>query len=296
MIHYQIRKDEGRLWLEETTYDPKYELKTESVFSQSNGKIGIRGVHDFKVLGENRGMFIGGLYQKAYESEVTELVNCPDLTEIVLNVQGEIFSLDRCVIHEYKRSLDLKTGELVIKYHCKLKNGLEILIRSQRFVSYADNEFICQKLVITPLNKSIEELTLKTGINGQITNSGVSHFQQIDCRVYDKKYIEMKGYLKEDTIQLMCGCMVSGENFDGDLDFVLSRRKISGIYKGGIKQKQSLCFTKYMFVRNEIIDLPLSNKLASYMDESYEDHFRSHCRKMADYLKYANIHIDGATL
>lgn len=34
MIHYETEKKEERLWLREKDFSPRFELKTESVFSQ----------------------------------------------------------------------------------------------------------------------------------------------------------------------------------------------------------------------------------------------------------------------
>ena len=40
MIHYDTEKQNGRFWLKENEFCPRFELKTESVFAQCNGYMG----------------------------------------------------------------------------------------------------------------------------------------------------------------------------------------------------------------------------------------------------------------
>ena len=71
MKHYEIEKEKNRLWLTENSYAPLYELKTESIFAQCNGYMGVRAAHPFFSIEESRGMFLCGVFDKAYENEVT---------------------------------------------------------------------------------------------------------------------------------------------------------------------------------------------------------------------------------
>lgn len=302
MRHYHINreiKDDPKtkhILLQELAYDPRYELKTESVFAQCNGKFGVRAANDFRVLGENRGMFVGGLYQKAYETEVTELVNCPDLIEMELEADGESFTLDRCEMLWYSRSLDVMTGELKINYGCSLESGLQLAIKSRRFVSAVDEELLCQEVEITALNRAVNHLVISSGINGQITNSGVSHFHQVDCRVYDKTIMEMKSYLKENTLLLLSAARLKADSDVDKTDYLLGRRKIMGRFHSGLAQNGSLRFTKYSLIHTELKESESVNKLKSYLPRDYDTLFQIHCRLMNQLWSYAGIHIEGASL
>ena len=88
MIYYQVERQNDDIWLVEDQYKEEFSLKTETVFSQCNGYLGVRGCFEQQVLTENRGMFVAGMYNKAYEHEVKELVNCPDVTLINMWVNG----------------------------------------------------------------------------------------------------------------------------------------------------------------------------------------------------------------
>ena len=71
MIHYQTEREKKRFWIGENEFLPEYELKTESVFAQCNGYMGVRAAHPFSLIEEQRGMFLSGAFNKAYEGEVT---------------------------------------------------------------------------------------------------------------------------------------------------------------------------------------------------------------------------------
>ncbi len=109
MIHYETDRQEGRLWLKESGFSPDFELKTESVFAQCNGYMGVRAAHPLSLVNENRGMFLSGAFNRAYEDEVTELVNCPDVTWMGLIVNGEEICPDRTELVSCERKLDLMT-------------------------------------------------------------------------------------------------------------------------------------------------------------------------------------------
>ena len=50
MIHYETDRQEGRLWLKESGFSPDFELKTESVFAQCNGYMGVRAAHPLSLV------------------------------------------------------------------------------------------------------------------------------------------------------------------------------------------------------------------------------------------------------
>lgn len=299
MIYYKVEKNEDGIFLIEENYNPKFLLKTETVFSQCNGYFGIRASYDSKVIDENRGMFVSGLYNKAYKNEVTELVNCPDITEVQLIFNEEKFSIDTSELLEYKRALNVLTGELTIHLVCKLKNGLEVKISSSRFASYHDRHLFCQNIKITPLNRD-GEITIVSGINGQITNSGVSQFKQIDSRVYDKKYMSMMAYLTKDKLSIMNTCVMDPD-YEKSPDFALKRRSIYAKYKLSAKKNQEVSFTKYNYIKSsqEINSLNEEDKkkvLDTCIEKGYDVLLKEHRNVLNNMWKYAKIDIKGTSL
>lgn len=301
MIYYNVEKNEEGLFLVENRYDPKFALKTESSFAQCNGYFGVRASFDCKVLNENRGMFVAGFYNKAYENEVSEFVNCPDLTEIQLYLEGEKFSFDSCTVKEYDRRLNVYTGELSISAICELKCGLEVKLESKRFASDDNFHLLCQKFSVTPLNREVKSIEIISGINGQITNSGVSHFKQTECRVYNKRYMSYIGCTGEGILQLISGISIHGGTFISPPKHVLKRRSIYEIDRVAALKNQTVVYEKYSY-----IDTPKTQEccdtdkkiefIECFISNGYQKNYEDHKRSMYGFWKHAGISIEGISL
>ena len=82
-------KKEPLGWIiEEDVFDPRRTGKCESIFAQGNGYMNIRCTLEESYVGERRGAFITGTFNKALPDEVTELPNLPDVTEMKILVNG----------------------------------------------------------------------------------------------------------------------------------------------------------------------------------------------------------------
>ena len=207
MIHYQTEKEKERLWLCEKEFLPDFELKTESVFAQCNGYLGVRAAHPFSLINEQRGMFLCGAFHKAYEEEVTELVNCPDVTWFELEADGEKIYPEQSALSSFERKLDLFSGELVIRYEFELSQNRKIAVENRRFASMARKNLFAQRFQVQVLNGDVRKIKIKTGINGQMTNSGVSHFHKSVARVYEKAVMEIRSELEEGTVIEAAECL-----------------------------------------------------------------------------------------
>ena len=103
----------ARDWiLAEKEFDSRYLGKCESVMCLGNGYMCIRSATEEQYLGEKRGFFVAGTFNKFDENEVTELPNAADVIQIPMEIGGEIFSLEKGKVKDYCRQLNLKTGEL----------------------------------------------------------------------------------------------------------------------------------------------------------------------------------------
>lgn len=298
MLHYAIEKQGQEIWLVEQQYEPCFALKTESVFAQCNGYMGVRASQSFSSLDEKRGMFIAGFFNRAYEEEATELVNCPDIIEIKLKIDGEDIYPDRTKILYYQRKFNIHTGELVTTIQFQLETGAEICVVDKRFASMYDNHLFAQKIIVTPIRGDIQQGELITGINGQQTNSGVTHFRKIDCRVYDKQFLHVKGYLNEDTISILKNYGYNRQGKEGE-EFSLKRRGIFVKHLFSTPQNKSLEFENFVYIhkQEDMIDLESQKQtLETYKKAGYQKVFTSHQKKMKSLWNRANIHITGATL
>jgi len=201
MIYYKVEQQEDSFRLYEPVRNPEYNRKTESVFAQCNGYLGVRAALEIRQLDESRGTFIGGFYHRAGAHEVTELVNCPDVTEFRVRFNGRPVRLDCGSINHYERSLGTRTGELVSRIN--FSDGVRI--ETRRFASMHNKKLFCHEFRISSQEGGALELT--TGINGKMTNSGVSHFDRIEARVFENQRVEQSaGGAAGILFGMECGC------------------------------------------------------------------------------------------
>lgn len=297
MIYYDIEKEkkENEIWLIQKEYDPIFALKTESVFAQCNGYLGVRAAGGLPSLEGRRGMFIAGLYNCAYKDEVAELVNCPDVTAFRLTLDGEELCPDRTQVKQYERKFNIHTGELVIAITFILKSGEEIAVTERRFASMDNCHLFAQCISVSVQSGEPVEGELITGIDGQQTNSGVSHFQKADCRVYDREMMQLKGYLAESTLSILelCSCST------GPPVFTLKRRGVDGVY--GVRASRTHCweFGKYVYIhkQEDMSKLDMQKEvLRACMKKGYEAVFSAHKKKLIELWGQIAIRIEGATL
>lgn len=298
MIHYATERQGKRLWLKENVFSPRFELKTESVFAQCNGYIGVRAAHPLSLINENRGMFLSGAFNKAYEDEVTELVNIPDVTWFGLTIDGEELYPERTELLSFERKLDIMTGELQITYSFRLASGREILLENRRFASRADRHLFAQELKIkVPCGKK-SEIKVKSGINGQRTNSGVSHFTRVNCRVYDRQQMEIRGELKDNVVTVLTECRIKGADVKSR-DFQLCRRGIYETAAMEITDGKELVIEKFSHIsqaEDEGTHQERTASLSKALKKGYEELFQEHAGVMDEFWKRSYLKIEGISL
>lgn len=298
MIYYNVEKQGDQICLVEDKLDKKYTLKTETVFSQANGYFGVRAAHETKMLVNNRGMFVGGLFHQAGEHEVTELINCPDLVEMDIRINGEPLDLETCTVKSFRRSLNLMTGELHTVVKCDLKATKGITLDTRRFASMDDRHLFCHKINITVEESAI--VAVGTGINGQITNSGVSHFDKVVARVFDKKYMYTENSCDDGQV-LHVMTVFGDERAESPVPvFGLKRRSVAGTYQYDMKANETLDLSKYSYIvtgtaQEESPCDDLQKKLATCESRGYEELLAVHTKAFAKLWKYAKVDIKGAS-
>lgn len=298
MKHYQTQKEQNRFWLKETEFAPDFEKKTESIFAQCNGYMGVRAAHGLSLIEEKRGMFLSGVFHKASEEEVTELVNCPDVTWIGLEIDGEKIYPQESKMESCIRKIDLNSGELVITYIFSLKTGAKTEITLRRFASVKDKNMFFQSVDIKVLEGKINIVKVKTGINGQMTNSGASHFKSVTARVYDKQMMETRCELEDDTVRIFSGCQLRKGNLEKK-DFILERRSIYGIYFIRPDEDGRIYMEKHthVFHGEETVRTDDRKDQLLYVQKYGYDHlFEEHCGIMSEYWRRTAVQIEGISL
>lgn len=301
MFYYQPIENKEGLWLAEEHYNRRYIAKTESVFAQSNGHFGVRAMLELKSVDAAPGMFVSGLYQKAQDGEVTELVNCPDIVELGLYIQGESLNLDNVQVEEFQRELNLYTGELRISILFRTRNGLHFLFRSRRFAADFDKNEFYHKTEMTLLDGNKTNVTFQYGINGQVTNSGTSHFQKTECRVYGKEIMAYHGVLNDDGLEILLGACFEKNEEQQDCSYHLKRRSIYARNDVLMEKGDKITLLRISHIQEDSAECKDNleetiKKLQWQLKCGYEQAITNQKKSIAEFCQRAVIEIEGANL
>ena len=247
-MNYTYGQGELENWIvEETSFNVNHLGKCETIMAQGNGYLGIRAATEESYLGEIRNTFVAGTFNRFAENEVTELPNCADLIQMNIVFDGEKLDLTKGEIAHYSRRLNLKSGELIREFQWTTPRGNVLMFAFKRSISLDNNHVIAQRVEINLL-KGQGILTIQSGINGQMTNSGVTHFLDGDKRLYDKKYMQYIESTTESDITFAYNCahqFTKNKNeIIPDSIILMDRRKIFCEYTLHLVQDDSFTLEK----------------------------------------------------
>lgn len=135
---------------------------TETVFSTSNGYMGMRGVFEEGKPNHQNSTILNGFHETwpiTYGEEAfgftkmgQTVVNIPDSRIIRLYVDDEPFYLPTANLLRFERSLDMRTGVLERDIVWEMFSGKRISIRSRRIVSMEHRHLAAISYEVTVLN------------------------------------------------------------------------------------------------------------------------------------------------
>lgn len=289
--------------IKECFFNRKNIKKFEAIFTQGNGYLGIRNALEEHYVGEIRDTFITGTFNKASKEEVTELPNIADASTVKIIVDEEEFSLTEGKICFYERSLDLTTGESVRSIKWESPKGIKLDLIFRRFVSL-DNEHIFVQKVELLCDKNAN-IIIESGIDGSVTNSGAMHFEDIQRRVYEGRYMEYIAKTTQSNVKIIQGAVCS-LNKEASAIPVMGRRTLANRYSIKIKANEKLEFEKksiffserdkefaHLQDENRLDEIKReSAKLIRELEEqSYNELFKRSEAKWQDYFEKSKIDI-----
>jgi hypothetical glycosyl hydrolase len=254
LFDYSIEQN-YRLWIiSEYEFEPKHLNRIESLYHQANGYMGIRAANEEQYLGEKRGMFVSGTFNKFDSNEVPELPNVPDLINIQIEIDGEILSLCHGDFENYEILLNLKSAALIRQFTYKTKKGASIEFYFQRLLSVVDKHVIAQKIEL--ISDRDVRLKVKSGIDGTITNTGVQHFRTGEKRMFGNKILQCNFETTQSKIKF---CLLTGFNWfcnrkeirpEGQLE--MSSRTISMNFAIDVKRNEVWSLEKISSVHTSL--------------------------------------------
>ena len=288
---YDLGNPEYKNWIvSEDKFNSKFLGKGEAVLSLGNGYLGLRSATEEPYVGETRNLFVAGTFNKFAENEVTELPNAADVLGMEFTLNGHLFNLKDGKIHEYHRYLNLKEAQLVRRVKWESPSGDLFEFTFLRFVSLDDRHTIVNRIVMTPCSKDAD-VELVSGINGQMTNSGVQHFKEGDRRFFDKKYMQLVQTTTESNIDFVFNSVhkfkLGGVGIEApDAHIEMGRRKILMNYHPiTVKKGEQFVVSKFSTVfTSRDNDLPFTSSL-----DALKAYALDHLKKVSEVVGYCAL-------
>jgi len=157
---YIYPQDEWKI-IEKRFY-PRFLGQMETIFSLANGYLGIRGTPEEGAPVYQSGTYINAFYETwpiVYSEDAygfarlgQTMVNVTDTSIIQLYVDDEPFYLPNAQIISFERVLDMQAGVLTREVLWETPSGKQVLIKSQRLVSFTYRHLAALAYEVTVLN------------------------------------------------------------------------------------------------------------------------------------------------
>ena len=231
----------------EQRFDPSALGKAEANFCLGNGYLGLRSAAEERYSGETRDLLVAGTFDRFSPEEVTELPNAADVTNIELTLGGERFDLTQGTIERYERSLNIKTGLLTREVVWVSPAGKRWTLTFERIVSLKRLHTIALRVTAKP--DADAKVTLRSGIDGRMTNDGSQHFTEGQTRYYDKHYMQYVPRTIQSGIDFVLDAAhrftVDGQNAAPTGSINIVRRRMYSDFTLELKAGQTMVMEKF---------------------------------------------------
>src|SRR5215510_1775836 len=166
----------------ETQFYPRFLAQTETIFSLSNGYIGMRGTPEEGEPAVQNGTFINGFREtwpivygeNAYGFAKTgqTMLNVTDSKIIKLYVDDEPFYLPTANRRSFERTLDMQAGTLDREVLWETPAGKQVLIQSRRLVSLQHRHLAAIAYRVTVLNAVAPVVVVSEVLGNQPNQAG----------------------------------------------------------------------------------------------------------------------------
>jgi maltose phosphorylase len=247
----------------EEGFDPDQVKASESLFSLGNGAMGQRANFEEQYSGPTfQGSYIAGVYypdktrvgwwKNGYPEYFAKVLNAPNWIGINVVINDEALDLHTCKkVDHFKRELNMKEGWLSRSFVATLQNGIEVEVRTKRFLSLDIDELGAIDYAVTPLN-SDASITYKPYIDSGITNEDTNW----DDKFWDTlnvSYENNQAFIQAKTMKTdfyICTFMESQVFIDGELVLIkptFSKDSNYASFRYTYKVKQNETYTIHKF-------------------------------------------------
>ncbi|ABY95168.1 MULTISPECIES: glycoside hydrolase family 65 protein [Thermoanaerobacter] len=290
-----------------TEVNPRY----ETLFTLTNGYMGVRGTFEEGSEGERSGNFIAGIFDKS-DAQVREIVNAQNWLRIKLYVEGEELSLDKCQLIEFKRILDMKKGILFRSMLIKDSKDRITRIEGYRFISRSDLHRSAIKLFVTPVNYS-GVVGIESIIDGTVLNSAdspkhrVKHLKVADNSSLNKSGVYLETATIDDDIRIATGSAVRLYHYeDKEKNNIAKFKRFLPLGEMSIEyfefdstENKTVVIDKFVItytsrdVRKDLLKSTVEKELFAFAGEGIDKELQRHIEVYEELWSVADINIEG---
>lgn len=205
----------------EKNFVPEYGEVAESIFSQANEYMGVRGYFEEGYSGVHmQGSYFNGIYEERQQEgqnykgvvNTTEfMVNGVDWLYTRIQIGEERLDIGTCRIKNFRRELDMRSGLLTRSFIWELEEGKELELTFERLLSMSRNKIAVQRITLTPLNfdgdvKVVSGLDLDT-----IHKSAGKNLWECGGHICKKDFLGMMGTTIGTGQQIYSSCTINSD-------------------------------------------------------------------------------------
>ena len=237
----------------EEGWNPEHVKSSESLMSIGNGAMGQRANFEEHYSGPTfQGSYIGGVYypdktrvgwwKNGYPEYFAKVLNAPSWIGIKVKVDGEKLDLHTCtLVANFRRELNMKEGVLYRSFNATLSNGIEVQVKSQRFLSLDIHEVGAISYKITPLNQKATisyEPYLDSGVSNEDSNWDDQFWNTLSIAEEDNKAFITAHTMK--TKFHVTAMMSNSFHLDGRAITLSRKQKRKTSYQGSVGSKEEV--------------------------------------------------------
>ncbi|MCL4122731.1 UNVERIFIED_CONTAM: hypothetical protein GTU68_024342 [Idotea baltica] len=247
----------------EEGFDPEMVKSSESLFSIGNGAMGQRANFEEKYTGSTfQGSYIAGVYypdktrvgwwKNGYPEYFAKVLNAPNWIGINVTINEEDLDLHTCKkVSKFKRELNMKEGWLSRSFEAELQNGIQIEVKTKRFLSLELDEVGAISYAVTLLNADARitfSPYLDAGISNEDTNWDDQFWDVINISQNNQQSFIQARTMKTDfhTCTFMQSCLfINEEEILTDWNNSNTEKTATCNYQQDIKKNQTYSIHKF---------------------------------------------------
>ena len=287
---------------------------SESIFSQANEFIGVRGNFEEGFGGPSlRGAYYNGVFdcesyrhvwmRHGFPEESYSIVNGIDWLGIIPYADGEKLDLNHFNVVDYKRWIDMRSGLLSRELTWNTKSGKSLKVAFERFISISHHRIAAIRCRIAAVDCDCE-ISFDVNLNARNSDQDCGQDKLIETGRFIDKHQALAALAARTPVknnEIACAMKITDDggasgwnsNQNDSSNLIVLNKAFH------LKQGQSISVIKYLGFASSLIDEDsdcLKGALKHAMqaaENGYEQEFKGNCDKWKTYWNENDIVIKG---